>query len=185
MLMALIGSDYDQMKKGDIAPEFKLKATDEKVYSLKDIKGKATLIVFMCNHCPYVKPKLKELNRTAEDFKEKGLVVLGINPNESDNYPEDSFENMQALVNEGKVKFLYLHDETQEIAKAYGAVCTPDPFLFDADLKLVFHSRIDDTHGSQPADEHELYDAIVEFLETGKISREEKPSMGCSIKWRY
>ena len=183
--MVLTGSDYDKIRHGDTAPGFELKATDEKKYSLKDVKGdKATLIVFMCNHCPYVKPKLKELNRIAEDYKDKGVTVIGINPNESDNYPEDSFENMQEIVKEGKVKFLYLHDETQEIAKAYGAVCTPDPYLFDKDLKLIFHSRIDNTHGPIPAFKHEMHDAINEFLQTGKITHEEKPSMGCSIKWK-
>ena len=180
--MSLIDSEYDKFKHGDTAPDFELKGTDGKMYSLQDVKGKLSLIVFMCNHCPYVIPKLEELNRIAEELD---VVVIGINPNESENYPEDSFENMQKMVDSGKIKFKYLHDESQEIAKAYGAVCTPDPFLFDKDLKLIFHSRIDNTHGSDPATESELYNAIKEFIEKGSISVEEKPSMGCSIKWKY
>ena len=183
--MSLTGSDYDKLRHGDTAPDFDLKGTDKSMHRLADIKGeKATLIVFICNHCPYVKPKLKELNRIADDYLAKGLVVIGINSNESINYPEDRFMKMQEMVQYGKIKFLYLHDETQNVAKIYGAVCTPDPFLFNADLKLVFHSRIDNTHGPIPAFKHELYEAIGEFLQSGKITREEKPSMGCSIKWK-
>ncbi len=180
--MALIGSEYDTLNHGDTAPDFELKGTDGNMHKLQDIKGKLTLIVFMCNHCPYVIPKLKELNRIAEELD---VTVIGINPNESENYPEDSFENMQEMVDTGKIKFLYLHDETQEIAKAYGAVCTPDPFLFDKNLKLIFHSRIDNSHGPIPALKHEMYNVIKEFIENGSISVEEKPSMGCSIKWKY
>jgi len=120
----------------------------------------------------------------ADDYLAKGLVVIGINSNESINYPEDRFMKMQEMVQYGKIKFLYLHDESQNVAKIYGAVCTPDPFLFDAELKLILHSRIDNTHGLIPAFKHEMYDAIKEFFETGKITKEEKPSMGCSIKWK-
>ncbi|MBC8494745.1 thioredoxin family protein [archaeon] len=184
--MVLMGSDYEHMKHGEIAPNFTIPATDGKIYSLKDFKGaKALLIVFMCNHCPYVIPKIAELKRITMDYKDKGLVVVGINPNEDKNYPEDSFENMQKLVEEEDINFVYLRDESQEIAKTYGAVCTPDPFLFDSDFKLVFHGRIDDTHGSSPANDHELYRAIGEFLENKEIKVEEKESMGCSIKWKY
>ncbi len=181
--MALLGSEYTTLKHGDNAPDFSLIGTDGAFHSLQDIKGKATLIIFMCNHCPYVIPKINEIKRIAVDYKEKGLVVIGINSNESENYPEDSFEKMQKYFDEWQVDFFYLHDESQEVAKEYGAVCTPDPFLFDSDLKLVFHSRIDDTHGKEQG-EHELYTAIKEFLELGKISIEEQPSMGCSIKWK-
>ena len=180
--MTLTGSDLDKLKHGDKAPGFELEATDDKEYKLENLKGKkATLVVFMCNHCPYVRPKLAELNRIASDLRDKGLSVIGINPNNNPEYPEDSFENMKNL----NVKFPYLFDEMQDTARDYGAVCTPDPFLFDEDLKLVFHSRIDDTHGSQPARKHELYEAIKEFLDSGKITMKENPSMGCSIKWTY
>jgi peroxiredoxin len=182
--MVLLGSEYVQLKKGDVAPDFTLIGTDGAFHALSDISGeKATLIIFICNHCPYVVPKMAEIGRIVEDFKEKGLVVIGINSNESDNYPEDSYEKMQEYFDEWGIDFYYLHDNSQEVAKEYGAVCTPDPFLFDGDLKLVFHSRIDSEHGTEKG-EHELYLAIDEFLEKSKISLDEKPSMGCSIKWK-
>ncbi len=181
----LMGSDYNHLKHGDKAQEFILPGTDGKNYSLNDFKGKLVLIVFMCNHCPYVIPKIEELKRISSDFKDKGLVVIGINSNEDVNYPEDSFENMKKMVVKENINFIYLRDESQEIAKLYGAVCTPDPFLFDFDHKLIFHSRIDDTHEDDFVNEHELYSAIKQFLDEGKINLKEKPSMGCSIKWKY
>jgi len=182
--MALLASEYKILKSGETAPAFKLPATDGKTYSLNQITGsKATLIIFMCNHCPYVLPKIKEIKRIAADFKSKGLVVIGINPNESLNYPEDSFAKMKEYFEKWKIPFFYLRDETQDVAKAYGAVCTPDPFLFDGELKLVYHGRITDLHGKEGGNQ-ELYGVIDEFLRNGKITRTEKPSMGCSIKWK-
>lgn len=174
------------LKKGDKAPDFNLKSTDGEKYSIGKLKSKrkkAYLLVFMCNHCPYVLAKLDELNRISRDYKED-LLVVGINSNEDENYPEDSFENMQKFVDSGKVGFLYLRDETQEIAKAYGAVCTPDPFLFDSEFNLLFHSRIDNPPGTEPAERHELHESINEFLEKGSISIGENPSVGCGIKWK-
>jgi peroxiredoxin len=185
MAMVLMGSDYKTLKHGDPAPGFSLPGADGNHYALESFRGaKALLIVFMCNHCPYVKAKIEELNRIANDFRPKGLIVIGINPNEDQNHPEDSFYQMMALVKQDRIRFFYLRDDSQQIAKAYGAVCTPDPFLFDANQKLVFHGRIDDTHGDQPATVHELYAAIDEFLRTGAVTRKEQPSMGCSIKWK-
>ncbi|MFH1589135.1 MAG: thioredoxin family protein [archaeon] len=184
--MVLMGSDYDVIKLGDEAMDFSLPATDGKTYSLQDFKdAKAILIVFMCNHCPYVIPKIDELKRITNDYRNKGLVVIGINPNDDTDYPEDSFENMRKMVEKENINFIYLRDEDQRVAKIYGAVCTPDPFLFDADFKLVFHSRIDDKHGSEPVNNHELHGAIGELFARGEISSEEKPSMGCSIKWKF
>lgn len=183
--MVLLASEYKILKQGETAPAFKLPATDDNTYSLKQIIGsKSTLIIFMCNHCPYVLPKIKEIKRIASNFRDKGLAVIGINPNESLNYPEDSFAKMKEYFEKWKIPFYYLRDETQDIARAYGAVCTPDPFLFDSHLKLVYHGRIDDTHGKEAAAMHELYEVIGEFLTTEKIIRAEKPSMGCSIKWK-
>lgn len=151
-------SKYDILKKGSLAPDFNLLGTDDKKHTLNSLKGeKFTLIVFMCNHCPYVIPRLDELNKLNEKIN-----VIGINPNDPVKYPDDSFENMKKL----PVKFPYLIDETQEIAKKYGAVCTPDPFLFDENLKLIYHGRIDD----------------IEKALTSSI--EEIPSQGCSIKWK-
>lgn len=182
--MVLLASKYKILKKGETAPAFKLPATDGKTYSLKDLSGsKATLIIFMCNHCPYVLPKINEIKRIAVDFKSQGLAVIGINPNESLNYPEDGFEKMKEYFRKWQIPFYYLRDETQDVAKSYGAVCTPDPFLFDVNLKLIYHGRITDVHGKEGGTP-ELYEVIDEFLRTGKISRQEKPSMGCSIKWK-
>jgi peroxiredoxin len=182
--MALTESNY-RMKRGVEAPDFTLPATDGKTYSLKNFKGcKSLLVVFMCNHCPYVKAKLDEMIRIYKDYHGKGLAMAGINSNNEITHPDDSFENMEKMVKERGINFVYLRDESQEVAKAYGATCTPDPFLFDANFKLVFHSRIDDTHGQDPVEKHELHNAIGEFLSTGKISLKEKPSMGCNIKWK-
>ncbi len=182
--MVLLASEYKILKPGETAPAFKLPATDGKTYFLQQLKGSnATLIIFMCNHCPYVLPKIKEIKRIAADFKNRGLAVIGINPNESLNYPEDSFMKMKEYFEQWQIPFFYLRDETQDVAKLYGAVCTPDPFLFDADLKLIYHGRITDVHGKDGGI-LELYEVIDEFLKTGKITRVEKPSMGCSIKWK-
>ena len=182
--MVLLASEYNIVKHGDQAPDFRLPATDGKMYSLSHFKSaKAVLIIFICNHCPYVIPKINEMKRMAADYKEQGLVVIGINANEDVNYPEDSFEKMQKYAQQWQLNFLYLRDESQETAKAYGAVCTPDPFLFDRNFKLIYHGRIDDTHGKE-AGVHELHEVIGTFLQKGKISQKEKPSMGCSIKWK-
>ena len=183
--MSLMESIYNKLKKGEKAPDFSLPATDGKTYSLSDFKDvKALLIIFMCNHCPYVKPKIEEMKRITADYKDKGLVVVGINPNDENYIPEDSFDNMKKVVEEKGINFIYLRDESQEIARAYGASCTPDPFLFDSEHKLIFHSRIDDKHSDEPVNKHEMHEAIGQFLETGKISLKESPSMGCSIKWK-
>ena len=180
----LLKSEYKTLQHGESAPDFTLIGTDGAFHALSDIKGeKATLIIFMCNHCPYVVPKMNEIGRIAADYDSKGLIVIGINSNESENYPEDSFEKMQEYFDQWGIDFYYLHDESQEVAKAYGAVCTPDPFLFDSGLKLILHSRIDDVHGKEEGN-GELHEAIGQFISNGKIIVEEMPSMGCSIKWR-
>lgn len=179
----MIAKSQFKLKKGDKAPDFSLKATDGKTYSLNSFKNKkAILVIFTCNHCPFAKAKMPELNRIAYDFKD--IEVIGINSNDETQFPEDSFEKMKEYVANGKVKFLYLQDKTQDVAKSYGAVCTPDPFLFDSNFKLVFHSRIDFPPGLLPPIKHEMYQAISEFLETGNITLKENPSMGCSIKWK-
>ncbi len=180
--MVLLASQYKILKNGESAPSFSLPATDGKMYSLSDFKkAKAMLIIFMCNHCPYVVPKVKEMKRIAEDYPD--LKVIGINSNEDENYPEDSFGNMKQYHKKWNLNFVYLHDESQEVARAYGAVCTPDPFLFDENFKLIYHGRIDDTHGKEEG-KHELHEVIGEFLASGKIAKKEMPSMGCSIKWK-
>jgi peroxiredoxin len=181
----VLNESSQKLKKEDKAPEFSLPSTDGKTISLSDFNdAKAILIIFMCNHCPYVKAKLSDLNKIASTFKNQGLVTIGINSNESANYPDDSFENMKKEVSSGNIQFIYLHDESQEIAKSYGASCTPDPFLFDSKQRLIFHSRIGDPPSPEPSKVPELFEAIQEFLNSGTITAEEQPSVGCSIKWK-
>ena len=131
------------LKTGDSAPEFNLKGIDDNMHSLNDYSKKGLLIIFMCNHCPYVKAKINAINELHDKFKDH-ISIVGINSNDSIKYPDDNFDSMKVVVKEKGLKIDYLVDETQEIAKKYGAVCTPDPFLFDSEKKLVFHGRIDD-----------------------------------------
>ncbi|MBU1930783.1 thioredoxin family protein, partial [Candidatus Micrarchaeota archaeon] len=176
--MSLTPSNYTVLQKGSSAPDFLLKGIDEKNHSIEEFaNNKALLIVFMCNHCPYVVPKVPKLVELQQKYGSKGLQVIGINSNESENYPEDSFENMKKFFRTEKINFPYLIDTAQEIAKAYGAACTPDPFLFDAKQKLVYHGRIDDAHGqsSKKASTNELETAIQELLEKGTVSVMEEP----------
>ena len=182
--MALVES-ISKLKKGMNAPDFRLPGVDNKTYSLADFKNaKALLVVFMCNHCPYVKPKINELKRMQSDYKNKGLVVVGINPNDENFVPEDNFDGMKKTAKERGINFIYLRYDSKITAKRYGASSTPDPFLFDSNHKLVFHSRIDDTHGQEDTTKHEMHEAIGQFLKNGRIALEQQPSMGCSIKWK-
>ncbi|HLC65435.1 MAG TPA: thioredoxin family protein [Candidatus Nanoarchaeia archaeon] len=183
--MVLLKSEQ-KLKIGDKAPDFCLKGVDDKVYSLKDFKNeKALLVVFMCNHCPYVKAKFEVIKGIASKYKDRGLVVVGINSNESINYPDDSFENMKKAAKEKKFNFAYLYDETQETAKDYGAVCTPDPFLFDSNMKLVYHGRLDNAMSpGETATSHDMDDAVDALLKGRPISKGFLPSQGCSIKWK-
>lgn len=184
--MVLLKSESAVLKHGDKAPDFLLKGTDGKTYSLSNLKpGKAFLIMFMCNHCPYVQAKFEALNAIWKDFKDAGLIMVGINPNDPVEYPEDSMVEMKKFVAQGKVTYLYLQDESQVVAKKYGAVCTPDPFLFNSKIELVYHGRIDNANspGKKPSTQ-DLRDAIQLILSSKPLSGKEMPSMGCSIKWR-
>ena len=172
---------------GKKAEDFKLKSINNKEITLNDIKGeKATLIMFICNHCPYVKAIIKELAKDCNELKKDGINSVAIMSNDTKNYPEDSFENMIKFAdnnNFGEIKYLF--DETQETAKKYGAVCTPDPFLFDSDRKLVFHGRIDDAMNPDAvANEKVMINNIEKFLNGEKIEKDFDPSIGCSIKWK-
>jgi peroxiredoxin len=183
--MVLLKS-LEKLKTGDKAPDFNLKGIGGKTYSLPDFKdAKALLIVFMCNHCPYVKAKIETIKALQAKFKDKGLIIVGINSNESDNYPEDSFEGMVKTAKEKNFNFVYLHDETQEVGKTYGASCTPDPFLFDSEQKLVYHGRFDNAmEPGQTATEFDMDEAIAAILAGKKPKHEFLFSIGCSIKWR-
>lgn len=173
------------LKKGDSAPDFDLLGIDDKRHSLASYSNyEALLVIFMCNHCPYVKAKVDAINEIHNKFKDK-VAVIGINSNDSVAYPDDSFENMKKFAKERGISFSYLVDETQEIAKKYGAVCTPDPFLFDKNRKLVFHGRIDNAMKPEDTATEKTMIANIEKLLAGKpIEKDFDPSIGCSIKWK-
>ena len=181
--MALTESTIS-LKTGDSAPEFNLKGIDDNMHSLNDYSKKGLLIIFMCNHCPYVKAKINAIKELHDKFKDH-ISIVGINSNDSMKYPDDSFDSMKVVVKEKGLKIDYLVDETQEIAKKYGAVCTPDPFLFDSEKKLVFHGRIDDAmNPDAEVTEKVMVNNIEKFLDGQKIEKEFDPSIGCSIKWK-
>ena len=173
------------LQTGDIAPDFELLGIDDKQHSLTNYKDyKGLLVIFMCNHCPYVKAKIDAIKEIHEKFKDR-IALVGINSNDSTEYPDDSFENMKIIAQEKEIKFDYLVDGDQEIAKKYGAVCTPDPFLFDSERKLVFHGRIDNAMKPEDtATEKTMIDNIQKFLDGEKIEKDFDPSIGCSIKWK-
>ena len=173
------------LKTGDSAPDFSLKGIDDKIHSLESYaENKGLLVIFMCNHCPYVKAKIEAIKEIHEKFNEN-IAVVGINSNDSAEYPDDSFENMKKITNEKGIKFDYLVDEKQDIAKRYGAVCTPDPFLFDEDRKLIFHGRIDNAmNPDATATENTMQDNLKKFLAGENIEKDFAPSIGCSIKWK-
>ena len=170
---------------GSQAPDFSLKGVDNKNYSLKDIKSRTLLIVFICNHCPYVKARINDLISLQSKFDSSDLQVIGINSNDS-SYEGEGFDNMVKFAQEYSLNFPYLIDDTQNVAKDYGAVCTPDPFLFDESKKLAFHGKINDAlEPTSNATVNIMENNIQKILE-GKNSSIEKdfdPSIGCSIKW--
>jgi peroxiredoxin len=173
------------LKTGDSAPDFSLRGIDDQIHSLGSYaQSKGLLIIFMCNHCPYVKAKIDAIKQIHEKFNEK-IALVGINSNDSIEYPDDSFESMKNVANEKGMKFDYLVDDKQDVAKRYGAVCTPDPFLFDENRKLIFHGRIDNAmNPDATATENTMQDNLEKFLAGEKIERDFDPSIGCSIKWK-
>jgi peroxiredoxin len=168
------------------APEFRLPSTDGKSYSLSDIQGReGTLIMFICNHCPYVRAIVDRMVRDAKELQKKGIGTAAICANDAEQYPEDSFENMKAFAREHHFAFPYLHDVDQRVARAYGAVCTPDFFGFNAGLELQYRGRLDASRTQPvPGARRELYEAMAEVARTGHGPKEQVPSMGCSIKWK-
>ena len=169
------------------APDFRLPATDGRTLSLADVRGqRGTLIVFICNHCPYVKAIVSRLVRDARELQAHGIGVAAICSNDADAYPADSFDNMKAFAEAHGFTFPYLHDETQDVARAYDAACTPDFFGFNKDLELQYRGRLDesgrDTAG--PDVRRELFEAMKQVAETGQGPQAQTPSIGCSIKWK-
>lgn len=168
------------------APDFSLKATNGKTYSLGDIAGgNGTLVMFICNHCPYVLAVIDRMVRDARDLLELGVGVAAICSNDARRYPTDSFENMRKMSDEQGFPFPYLHDEDQNVARRFGAVCTPDFFGFDAGLGLQYRGRLDASRASAgPADlRRDLFEAMKRVAETGQGPKDQIPSIGCSIKW--
>lgn len=169
------------------APDFRLPGTDGKVWTLADVKGpRGTLVMFICNHCPYVQAVLDRIVREARDLAALGIGVAAISSNDAETYPEDSYERMQEVARQAGFSFPYLYDESQDIARAYGAVCTPEFFGFNANLGLQYRGRLDESRRDPgPADaRRELYEAMKLIAKTGAGPRDQNPSMGCSIKWK-
>jgi peroxiredoxin len=176
----------EELKIGTLAHDFSLKGVDEQVYSLSTFKDKKVLcIIFFCNHCPYVIAVQDRINQIAKDFSDKSFALVAINPNDPVSYPEDSFENMKKMAEEKGFVFPYLIDETQETAKAYDAVCTPDIYLYDQKRILKYRGRIDDNWKDESlVTKKELRMAIECLLNDEEINFETVHPMGCSIKWK-
>jgi len=181
--MARTLSSPQVLRTGANAPSFQLRGTDGKLHSLADYKGKATLIVFICNHCPFVKARIGDLIALQSKFERSELEIVGINSNDP-SYQDEGFDNMIKFSKEYGLNFDYLIDETQNIARAYGAVCTPDPFLF-VNGKLAFHGRINDAMEPDAIPNVAIMENNVSLLLAGKnLEKDFDPSIGCSIKWK-
>lgn len=172
------------LKKNNNAPAFSLKGTDDKLYSLKDFKSKSLLIVFICNHCPYVKARIGDLVSLQSKFPKSELQIVGINSNDP-SYPDEGFKNMVKFSKEHNLNFPYLIDDSQQVAKSYGAVCTPDPFLFDESRRLVFHGKINDAMEPEMTPRMNVMENNIRKALNGEpIEKDFDPSIGCSIKWK-
>jgi peroxiredoxin len=169
------------------APDFALTGIDGKTYSLADVKGpNGTLVMFICNHCPYVKAVADRLARDVGELQRQGIGAVAIMSNDPEYNSEDSFDNMKLFAERHDFSFPYVIDETQDVARAYDAACTPDFFGFDAGLGLQYRGRLDSS-GRDPAPDgarREMLEAMTQIAETGRGPAEQTPSMGCSIKWK-
>ena len=171
---------------GKKAENFKLKSTENKIITLNDAKGQnGTLIMFICNHCPYVKAVIEDIVNDCKTLEKEGIRSIAIMSNDTENYPEDSFDNMIKFAKNNKFNFPYLIDKTQETAKKYDAVCTPDFFGYNKNLELQYRGRIRELKDLKPVrnSESDLLKAMKMVAKTGKGPEEQTPSMGCSIKW--
>jgi len=169
------------------APDFDLPGVDGKRYSLKTAAGpNGLLVMFICNHCPYVKAVIQRIVRDVNDLKALGVGAIAIMSNDPTEYPEDSFDNMKALATELNFPMAYVIDETQTVARTYGAVCTPDFFGFNGKLELQYRGRLDESRKEAAPEgvRRDLFEAMKQVAETGRGPAEQIPSMGCSIKWR-
>lgn len=171
---------------GAPAPAFSLPGVDGKTYTLADVRGeKGLLVMFICNHCPYVKAVLDRIIRDARELQALGVNTVAIMSNDPTDYPEDSFDNMKKIAVERGFSFPYLIDESQAVAKAFGAVCTPDFFGYNKDLELQYRGRLDESRKEAvPNARRDLFEAMKQVAQTGQGPRDQIPSMGCSIKWK-
>ncbi|OGD95188.1 hypothetical protein A3F02_03345 [Candidatus Curtissbacteria bacterium RIFCSPHIGHO2_12_FULL_38_9b] len=179
-------AESEQVTQGTAAPNFDLPATDGQNYTLASFAdAKALVVAFTCNHCPYAKAAWPLLISLANYFKPKNIAFVGINPNDETHYPEDSFEQMKKMVPKWHINFPYLRDESQKIAKAYGAVCTPDIFVYDQNRNLYYHGRINDNwQEPNKVTKEELKNALTYLLAGNPPPKDQNPSIGCSIKWK-
>jgi peroxiredoxin len=168
------------------AKDFALQGVDDKNYSLADVRGpKGTLVVFICNHCPYVKATIGRIVAEAKALREVGIGTIAVMPNDTEAYPEDSFDKMKKFAAQHGFTFPYVIDSTQQVARAYDAQCTPDFFGFNAQDELQYRGRLDAARMTpKPDARRDLFEAMKEVTATGRGPKEQIPSMGCSIKWR-
>ncbi len=172
---------------GTEAPDFKLFDTvSEQIMGLVELKGiKGTVVMFICNHCPFVIHVNQEISKLAKEYQKKGIAFIAISSNDVNNYPQDAPHLMKKVAKNENYTFPYLYDETQEVAKAYDAACTPDFYLFDTDLALVYRGQLDDSRPGNgiPLSGRDLRNAMDALLEEREINSNQKPSIGCNIKW--
>jgi thiol-disulfide isomerase/thioredoxin len=170
---------------GSLAPDFALKGVDNRTYALSSFSHKQVLVVMIwCNHCPYVQAYEDRVLRLQADYAGKGVQFVAMNPNDDANYPEDSFEEMVKRAQAKSYNFPYLRDESQQVARAYNAVCTPQAFVFDKDRKLRYHGRIDDNHDVALVRSHDLRNALDALLDGRRPPVEHTRPFGCSVKWK-
>ena len=168
------------------APDFRLKGVDGKTWTLNEVRGNnGLLVMFICNHCPYVKSVRDRIIRDARELQDHGINSVAIMSNDPTDYAEDSFDNMKTVAQELKFPFPYLYDESQGVAKVYGAVCTPDFFGYNKDLELQYRGRLDESRKDPVPDaRRDLFEAMKQVAQTGQGPKDQIPSMGCSIKWK-
>ncbi len=172
------------LKIGEKAPIFKLRGVDNNIYSLTNFDSDCILVVFICNHCPYVRARIGDIIGLRQKFTPKELQIIGVNSNDP-NYDGEGFENMVLFAKENELNFPYVIDEGQQVARIYGATCTPDPFLLDSQLRLVFHGRINDATEPQMQPKDLIMENNIKRILNGeKIEKSFDPSVGCSIKWK-
>ncbi len=174
-----------EVELGSNCPDFSLPAIDGKTYALKDFSvGSPLVIMFICNHCPYVQAIEDRLIQLGTDLKKINVPVIAICSNDAESHPEDSFENLQKRSLEKNYSFHYLYDESQQVARTFGAVCTPDFFVYDNNHKLAYRGRLDDSwKDASKVTQRELFDAVLNLKDNKPINNPQTPSMGCSIKW--